>query len=292
MMHYGRILLLVLLSPVFLTACDQKKAGGGANVIATVNGDEITTQQLGFAVSRIPNIPKEKEAEAGKQILKRLVEQQILVKQAIDKKLDFEPNVIQAIEAAKRQILAQAALDQMARQLAKPTDAEIHDYYVKSPDLFSNRRIYKLGEITINDQAQSEKVKQLLSTARNLEEFAKKLHDENIAYKTVSAVKAAEELPLALLAKLNTMAKGAVAVLPVAEGVSLLQMLDFKEQPLTEEQAKPAIVNFLFEGKRKTLYETEMKKLQEAAKIEYLGTYAELGKAPQNPAAQPAPAMK
>lgn len=297
MMHYGRILLLVLLSSAFLTACEQKKVGGESPAVAKVDGSEITTQQVSYAISRIGNIPKDKEAEAGKQVLKGLVDQQILVKQAIEKKLDHNPNILQAIEASKNQILAQAVLEQLAQQITKPTDTEVHDYFVKSTDLFANRRIYKLGEISIVDPANNEKAKQLISSSKDLEEFAVKLHNEGIAYKTASAVKAAEEIPLALLAKLAKMAKGEVAILPAGDSLSLLQLQDFREQPLAEEQAKPAIVNFLFEEKRKALYEAEMKKLRDVAKIEYLGAYTELGKAQQKPAAaqpamvQPAPAQ-
>jgi EpsD family peptidyl-prolyl cis-trans isomerase len=292
MMHYGRTLLLVLLFPAFLTACDHKKEGGETPVVAKVNGDEITILQLNDAMSRIGNIPKGKETEAGKQVLKSLVDQQILVKLAVDKKLDRNPNVLQAIEASKRQILMQASLEQMVQQLTKPTDAEIHDYYVKSPELFSNRRLYKFAEISMAGAVQVEKVKHLLSGTKSLEELAGKLRKENIEFKTAATVKAAEELPTVLLPKFSKMAKGEVAIIPAAETLSVLQLQDFKEQPLTEEQAKAVIGKFLFEQKRKALIETEMKRLRDTAKIEYLGAYADAGKAPQDIAAkQPASAV-
>lgn len=290
MMHYNRILLLVLLPSIFLTACGDKKEGGATQVAAKVNGDEISVHQINYAMARLGNIPKGKEDEASKQVLKGLVDQQILVKQAIDTKLDRNPNVLQAIEASKRQILAQASLEQLVQQLTKPTDSEIHDYYVKSPELFSNRRIYKFAEISMAGTAKVDKVKQLLTGTKSLDEFAKKLNNENIAFKGASAVKAAEELPIVLLPKFSKMAKGEVAIIPTGDNLSVLQLQDFKEQPLTEEQAKPVIGKFLLEQKRKTLVDAEMKKLRDAAKIEYLGAYADAGKAQQDSAAtQPAP---
>lgn len=291
MVHYARVLFLVLVSTAVLSACGQKKEEAGTQVAAKVDGEEISVHQINYAMSHMGNIPKGKEEEAGKQILKGLVDQQILVKKAVNDKLDRNPNVLQALEASRRQILAQATLEQMAQQLTKPTDAEIHDYYVKTPDLFSNRRIYKFAEISMAGSAQTEKVKQLLSGTRSLDEFAKKLNNENIAFKGASAVKAAEELPIVLLPKFARMAKGEVAIIPTGDNLSVLQLQDFKEQPLTEEQAKPVIAKFLFEQKRKTLVEAEMKKLRDAAKIEYRGAYADAGKAAQNAAAtQAAPA--
>lgn len=286
MMHYGRILLLVSLSPAFLSACDNKnKEGGETQVVAKVDGHEISVHQINHAMARLGNIPKGKEDDAAKQVLKGLVDQQILVKLAVDKKLDRDPNVLQAIEAAKRQVLAQASLEQMAQQLTKPTDAEIHDYYVKSPELFANHRIYRFAEVSMAGTVQVDKVKQMLSGTKSLEEFAGKLNDEKIAFKSVSVVKAAEELPAVLLPKFFKMAKGEVVIIPAGDSLSVLQLQDFREQPLTEEQAGPIIGRLLLEQKRKALLEAEMKKLRDGAKVEYLGAFADAGKAPQDSAA-------
>lgn len=286
-MSFGRVLLLVLFSPVFLTACEQKKEGGETQVAAKVDGSEISVHQINYAMARLGAVPKGKEEEAGKQVLKDLIDQQILVKLAIDKKLDRNPNVLQAIEASKRQILVQAALEQLVQQLAKPTDSEIRDYYAKSPELFAKRRVYRFAEVAMAGTVEIEKVKQLLSSTKSLESFAGKLQSENIAFKTTSAVKAAEELPTVLLPKFSGMSKGEVAIIPTGDNLSVLQLQDFKEQPLTEEQAKPIIGNFLLEQKRQALLEAEMKRLRDAARIEYLGAYADAGKARKDSAASP-----
>lgn len=277
MTYHGRALVLVLLSSVLLAACGNKKEEGGTQVAAKVNGEEISVHQINFAMARIGNIPAGKEDEARKQVLKSLVDQQILVKQALDKKLDRNPNVLQAIEASKRQILAQASLEQLVPQSANPTDSAIHDYYVKSPELFSKRRVYKFAEVSIAGTTEMEKVKQLLSATRSLDEFAGKLRNENIPFKTAAAVKGAEELPSVLLPKFAKMTKGEVAIIPTGDTLAVLQLQDFREQPLTEEQAKPLIGKFLMEQQRKTLLEAEMKKLRDAAKVEYVGVFANAG---------------
>ena len=279
--YYGRAILLILFSTCFLSACGHETEGSGSQVVARVNGDEISAHQLTNAMAHIGNIPKGKEAEAAKQILKSLVDQQILVKLAVDNRLDRNPNVLQAIESSKRQILMEASIDQLTKKLTKPTDSEIHDYYMKSPELFANRRVYKFAEFSVDGTSQMDKVKSLLSGTKNLEEFARKLHTENIEFKTATAVKAAEELPTVLLPKFSRMAKGEVAIIPVGDNLLVLQLQDFKDQPLTEDQAKPFIDKFLLEQKRKTLIEGELKRLQEASNIEYFGAYADMNKSAQ-----------
>lgn len=290
MAHNVRLGFMVLFSAVLLSACGHKE--GGTQVVAKVNGDEITVYQLNYAMARLGNIPKEKQDEAAKQVLKGLVDQQLLVKLALDKKLERNPNVLQAIEASRRQILAQAALEQLVQPLStKPSDAEIHDYYVKSPELFANRHIYKFAEISIDGTDKIDQIKQLLSGTKSLDEFAAKLHKENIPFKAQTVVKAAEELPIALLPKFAKMAKNEVVIVPVGDNLSILQMQDSKEQPVTEEQAKSLIGKYLVEQQRKTLIESELKKMQDAAKIEYLGAYAGIDKAKSSAAAQPASAV-
>lgn len=281
MVYCARVIFLVLFATSFLSACGHKTEENGSQVVARVNGDEITAYQLANAMAHIGNIPKGKEAEAEKQILRSLVDQQILVKLAVDNKLDRNPNVLLALEASQRQILMQASLDQLIKKVTKPTNSEIHDYYIKSPELFANRRVYKFAEFSVDGASQRDKVKSLLSNTKNLEEFARKLHKENIDFKSATVVKAAEELPTVLLPKFSRMAKGEVAIIPVGDNLSVLQLQDFKDQPLTEDQAKPFIGKFLFEQKRKTLIEGELKRLQEASKIEYFGAYADANKSTQ-----------
>lgn len=288
MMHFSRILLLILLPAVLLIACDGKKEGAEAQVIAKVNGDAISAIQVNFAMTRLGNIPKIKEDEVKKQVLKGLLDQQIMARQALEKKLDHNPNVLQAIEASNRLILAQSFVEQMMQQIAKPTDAEIHDYYVKTPELFSNRRIYKFSEISLSSAIQMDEVKRLLIGVKNLEEFAGKLHKQKIEFKAASAIKAAEELPLNLLPRFSKLARGELSIIPIGNGL-VVQLQDSREQPLTEQQAKLIIGKLLFEQKRKTVLEVEMSKLRESSKYEYFGAYADMGKARQNQeAVQPA----
>ena len=282
MMHFSRILLLILLPAVLLIACEGKKEGAEAQVIAKVNGDAISATQVNFAMTRLGGIPKTKEDEVKKQVLKDLLDQQILARQALEKKLDHNPNVLQALEASNRLILAQSFVEQMMQQIAKPTDAEIHDYYVKTPELFSDRRIYKFNEISLSSAIQIDEVKRLLVGVKNLEEFAGKLHKQKIEFKAASAIKAAEELPLNLLPRFFKLARGELSIIPIGNGLSVVQLQDSRGQPLTEQQAKLIIGKFLLEQKRKAVLEAEMSKLRESSKYEYFGAYADMGKAQQN----------
>src|ERR1019366_4323631 len=85
---------------------------GSYQVVARVNTKEITILQLNAALAQVPNVTAETAKAASGPLLERLIEQELLVQKAQDAKLDRNPQVAQAMEAAKRQVLATAYLQQ------------------------------------------------------------------------------------------------------------------------------------------------------------------------------------
>src|SRR5262245_57262956 len=96
-------------------------------VVARVNGDEITVHQINNVLARSQNIDPELAAQAKREILERLIDQQLAKQKAIENGLDRSPNVMQALEAAKNEILARAYLEQVARRQA-PAAVETRDF--------------------------------------------------------------------------------------------------------------------------------------------------------------------
>src|SRR5436190_22714847 len=78
---------------------DEKKAP--SQVAAKVNATEITVSQINNVLSRTPNVTPEVANQAKREILNKLVDQELAKEQAIASKLDRSPNVVQAMEAAK-----------------------------------------------------------------------------------------------------------------------------------------------------------------------------------------------
>jgi hypothetical protein len=77
-------------------------------------------------------------------------------------------------------------------------------------------------------------------------------------------------------------------------GVQVVVLAGSRSQPVGEEQARPAIEQFLLNERKRKLIEEDVKAMRAAAKIEYVGKFAEgaPGAAPAAPAAtaKPAPA--
>lgn len=286
-------LVLPLMIAALVAGCGDKKEETAAEaekpasqVAAKVNGTELTVHQINFALQRIPNLTPEQSKQASLQVVRSLVDQELLVQKALTDKLDRDPTVVQALDAARRQILAQAYMDRKLGAPTEPTDAEVLEYFNQHPELFSQRKLYRLQEIQIRaPQEKHDAIRAQLGASKSLNDFAAWLKAENLDVKAGQAVRAAEQLPLQVLPQLAKMPKGQAMVVNVPEGLNVIVVADTQMQPVTLEQAAPAIKQRLQAEARQKAAKAELDALKAAAKIEYLGEFADAAKADAEPAA-------
>lgn len=291
MLRIGQITLAATLA-LLLAGCgdkDEAKDKAASQVAAKVNDDEITVHQLNFELGKLGNLPPEKAKQAANQVLKSMVDQVLLEQTAIEQKVDRDPQVLQAIEASRRQILTQALLEKLTANLAKPSDAEVADYYAKNPALFADRRIYRLQEINIKVTPENTaSVQAQLQSTKNLPDFINWLKAQNIPARMGQSTKTAEQLPLELLPRLQQLKDGQAVTFGAPGALNILILAGSQKQPMTQEQAKPMIERFLENTKRREASLQEVKTLKEKAKIEFIGEYASAGEAAQVVAEQAA----
>ena len=269
-----------------LGACGQHSSGS-SQVAVKVNKDEITVLQLNQQIARLPNLQQDQRDAATRRVITGLIDQELLVQQALEHKLDRDPEVLGTLEAARRQVLAQAYVQRVLGPQAKPTDQEIKQYYADNPALFGERKLYRLQELTI--QGTSEQIKSLEDHQKNvksLSELAIWLKENKLNFNVESAVRSAEQLPIDRLAQIAKMKDGEVALFPGGETrASALQVMATQVQPVDDKQAAPPIEQFLTNRKRDQLAQEEIKRLREAAKIEYVGDFAKYSAAAESAAA-------
>ncbi|MDC6166648.1 EpsD family peptidyl-prolyl cis-trans isomerase [Paucibacter sp. XJ19-41] len=268
---------LTAVAVVLLAACGGgDKKDKASQTAAKVNKEEITVHQINFVLQRQQGLKPEQAEAASKQVLERLIEQELAVQKAEDLKLDRDPRVVQQIEAAKREIIARAYVERLGEGAAKPTAEEVSKYYNEKPALFKERRIYSLQELAI--EAKSEQIPEIrakLQAAKNMAEFAEYLKASDIRFAGNQAVRAAEQLPLASLDAIARMKDGDSAVTASPNGLQVLFLVGSRSQPVDEARARPAIEQFLSNQRKSELVVKEMKAMREGAKIEYVGKFAE-----------------
>ncbi len=293
-----RLSLIALVSTAaLLSACGDKKEKGASQTAAKVNKAEVTVHQINFVLQQQRNIRPEQADAASKQILERLIDQELALQKADDLKLDRDPRVVQQLEAAKREIIARAYLEKVGEAAAKPTPEEIQKYYDEKPALFKERRVYSIQEIAIEAKPEQVAVlREKLAASKNINEFIEFLKANDYKFAGNQAVRAAEQLPLQSLDAFAKMTDGQAMLNQAANGVQVVVLAGSRSQPVTAEQARPAIEQYLLNERKRKLIEEDVKAMRAAAKIEYVGKFGEgaPGAAPAAPAttapAAPAPA--
>ncbi len=284
--------LAVVATAALFVGCGEKKDKAASQTAAKVGKDEITVHQINFVLQQQRNLRPEQTDAATRQILDRLIEQQLALQKVDELKLDRDPRVVQQLEAARREILARAYVEKIGEAAPKPTAEEIKKYYDDKPELFRERRVYSIQEIAVEarpDQVQELRAK--LSDAKSINEFVDYLKAAGLRFSGNQAVRAAEQLPFNTLEAMAKMKDGQAMVVPSPTGATVIVLAGSRMQPATEEQSRPAIEQFLLNERKRKLVEEDMKTLRAAAKVEFVGKFAEAAaSAPvAAPAASPAP---
>lgn len=284
--HASFIALAIL--AVLASGCEKPATAVKSETVATVDGDKIGEVELNLALSGLGALSEAQAAEAKIRLLQALIDQRLVAQAAKKSGLDKAPEVAIAIEQASRQTLVEAYAERSFRDVANPSETEITEYYNQHPELFSQRRIYRIQELELTlEPSRLPEVDARLKSSHSMGDFVNWVKEQGIEGKTAVVVKPAEQIPAPLLDSLSQMKDGEVTILPGRPGHVLIQQLQESQlQPVSLEQAKNAIEQALTVRKRKGMMEADLKKLREAARIEYASGYAPAAEA--NAAEKPA----
>ena len=260
----------VLLLAAVLAGCgDRDKESKPGQALASVNGEEITVLQLNEEIQRA-GVPAARQQEASKQLLQALIDRQLLEGAAEQEKLDRDPKVVQAIDRARALIVAQAYMQKRLANVARPTPAEVEDYYKQHPEFFANRKQFQMDQLVLAAKDLTPEARAAADAARSLEEVAVWLDAHKIKYGRAQVTRSTSDLKPELSKKLLDMPKSQLFSVREGERAMLLAVADVREAPVPLEVAAPQIEKYLMSNKNKEIAAAEVERLRRHAKIEYL----------------------
>lgn len=288
-------LLSLMAGLALLGGCSggSKEKKAASQVAVKVNGSELSIHQVNAQLARAPGVPAEQQDLLRKDIVDRLVDQQLLIQQATDKKLDRDPEVLSAIEQSRAQILAQAYVQKTLTAQAKPSDDSVRAYYRDNPALFEKRRVYRLQELATDLPLERvDELKAVVASAKAMPDVIGWLQKNKFQVAANAAVRGAEQLPLQQIDAISAMKDGEIGVFVADRKVTVLQVVASQMQPMDQAKASPFIEQFLTARRRDELARDEVKRLRDSAKIEYVGDFVRISQiaADAPPAAASAPA--
>lgn len=251
------------------------KPGQPTQVAAKVNDGEISVHQVQLVLKRNPRLVAEHREAAGREALDNLVEQELAAQAAREAGLENAPDVIQSIEAAKREALARAWQDRLAERAAAASTDEVERYYDEHPALFSQRQIYSLQELSVAvDAPQQAALASAIEATRSAQELQDLLRRHESRVSARPLVLPAEGVPLQILDRLAALSPGMSVIETRPTGLRVLHLVSSQPAPLDRAQARGAIEAFLLNERRRQQVEQGMKSLRDAARVEYVGSFA------------------
>lgn len=263
-----------------LGACSRSDgtAKAATQVAARVNKSEISVHQINHLLQRQSGLSGDQLDAASKSALERLIEQELAVQRAKELELDRDPRIVQALEAARRDVLARAFLDQVGDSAPKPGPEDIHKYYDANPALFKQRRVYTVQEMSV--EAAPDRIAELrdkVKAARSAAELTQSIEQAGLRFAGGQSTKSAEQIPIGMLPQLAALRDGESLVTATPTGAHVVYLVSSKSAPVDEATARPAIERYLVIDGRRQAVAQQLKALRESARIEYVGSFADAG---------------
>jgi len=257
-------------SLLLLGGC-EKKVGG--QVVAVVNGEEVTQQELNAELGGAA-LPEGAERKAVMtQLLQRIVDRKLLVAQAKEQGLDKSPAYLAQVQRGQDAVLVEMLVSKVAKGTAVPDAAAAGRFIQENPTLFAGRKRYELDQIAFratNDPALGNKLK----PARTLSEVEAVLKGEGIPFQRGAAQLDTGSLAPAVATRIAALPPGEPFLVPQNGQMIVSVIRKTENAPVATQQAQPAAVELL----RRQAVEQAMRKQADqaraSAKIEYDPAFA------------------
>lgn len=255
-------------------------------VAARVNGEEITTAAVN-AVEPSLNDAGPHQASSAQKTLQALIDEQLLVQQADSAKLDRDPQVMTAIQDARRAVLIHEWLKREVGNIEQPSDESIASYYAAHPSAFSQRQIFYFRVAEIGGRPeQLQAIEKQCATSTSLVDAERLAELAGLSSHENTVEKSSEQLPEDLRRRLaGGRAGNQLFINLLGTHLEVAQLTSSRPDPIDLPEAKPSIARILVNQWTKDRVDAAVTELRTKAKIELVASTpangASVGSAPQ-----------
>jgi peptidyl-prolyl cis-trans isomerase C len=232
---------LAPLACVALVAChipgmkDNKAPSG--QVVATVDGEEITLSEL---KAELAGAPRPQNAEAAKAIqegaLRNIIIRKIAAKAAHDQGLDKTPEFAIEKQRVNQNLLTQALQKQLAASVAAPTRQDAEAFIGSHPGMFADRKLVTVDQIRMAAPKTQEELKEFLPL-HSLTEFEALLSKKGADYQRSASVIDSGSTDPGMMTQIEKLPPGEPFMVPSAGMVLVNQIRETRPAPFTGDAA-------------------------------------------------------
>ncbi|UAK24144.1 EpsD family peptidyl-prolyl cis-trans isomerase [Sphingomonas nostoxanthinifaciens] len=278
-------LMMACAAAALVAGCHKTPQG---QVAATVNGDEVTLQEINTELQGA-NLPNSANKETAQRVLlQRVIDRKLLIGAAKDKGIDKSPEYLSEKRRADEMLLAQAYAKQQLAAVPLPTDAEINKFMTDHPTAFAGRELLSLDQVRF-PPPKDLKMLSALDQDHTLDAVVAHLTAMGIKFERRPAGLDTAAAPAQLVKAINGLPAGEPFVVPAPGVITVSVVMNRKPMPTDPTQAKPAAVQAWRQQKFAELITQQIASLKSGAKISYQNGFGPppAGSAPGAPGATP-----
>lgn len=254
-----------------ITGCEKQPTG---QVVAVVNGEEITLQELNAELAELKVPENADKKEARRAVLQQIVSRRLLAQQAKQDGVDRDPNYISSERRMKEQLLVSMYAKKAMDTVSVPDTAAINKFMEQNPTQFKQRTLYKLDQIQFDMPANPASLK-ALETAHTMEDVATTLNNMGVKFTRGSGSFDSGRIPAQMLKQILALKPGEPFVVPAGEpGKGLVNVITGSAPiALPDDQARSMAAQAYRNQALAKLGEQRLNEAKAKAKIEYQPGY-------------------
>ncbi len=261
-----------------LAACDKAPEG---QVVAVVNGDEITQQELNAELGNASGAEGDQIEGVRNAALESVINRRLLADVARDEGIDSTPEFIIRRRQMEEALLVQLLSQKTARDLKQPSSGDIDRFTVENPQIFGERTLFSVDQIRFPTPNRKDYLK-ALEGAKTMPEVIATLNRLGIKFDRRNAQVDSATLAPDLFRQIRKVGTSEPIIIPNGPTVTVSQILAMESKALTGDDARPAASEGQQQQAIRKALEEKLKKAKSVAGIDYqpgFGTPGEGGKA-------------
>lgn len=204
-------------------------------VVATVDGQEITASELELEMRDMPSDPKV-AAAVQQAALQGLISRKLLVAEAKRRDLESSPMAAMVRKRAEDLAMVQLLQASIAGNVPKVSDDEVNDFISSHPATFSQRRLISVDQLLVANI--DPKLIKEIEPLKTMPEIEALLDKNNVQYVRSAAVLDTLNLNPNVATKIASLGNDEVFAVPNGTGVQIARITGSRIEPLSGDEAK------------------------------------------------------
>lgn len=269
MKRFLHLIFLLSAAIIVLIGCDQAEQPKSKKgpVLAEINGGTITQDDFLKEIERVPEWARKQfqNEEGKKKFLDELIKKELIYLHALKMKLDNDSYYLSKVEDFKKMTLVSIVLKKEVEEKAALSDAEVKTFFDQNEDKFTVGTKIRASHILVGTEQEAVDILERLNKGEKFEKLAELSKDTGSAQKggDLGYFGRGQMVPEFEQAALSLKPGEVSKPVKTRFGYHVIKLIDIqKGEPANFEQSMESIKKQLLGEKRKSVFDSFVKKLK------------------------------